>query len=258
MKRAVLTLITIFLVTVLVGCGGVDTGRSQLIPAGTREKVQSARASETDIIEQMMSNRQAYRQSMEQLVQHYTETGNNMKLNWARREQKGLNKVQQYNYIIEATVAGPGLKATTEIAEAELLYAQAYQDEDRARQFVVVVNEDLLRVALDKYNQLIRKHPSSTRIADAAFRAGGIYEYFKDYTLAMLYYRRVYQWDPETEHPAMFREAFILDTKLHRRDEALELYQKALKATRPGQHETWVEYAQKRIDKFMGKEKKGK
>ena len=56
----------------------------------------------------------------------------------------------------------------------------------KARELIIITNEDMLRVALDKYNQLIRKHPPSDKIDDAAYRAAGIYEYFKDYTIAIL------------------------------------------------------------------------
>jgi hypothetical protein len=43
-----------------------------------------------------------------------------------------------------------------------------------------------------------------------------------------LCYQRAYQWNPQTPHPARFRAAFILDKRLSRRAEALELYQQAL------------------------------
>ena len=49
-----------------------------------------------------------------------------------------------------------------------------------------------------------------------------------DYKLALLYYQRTYQWDPETSYPARFKAAFILDRQFHQRDEALKLYQEAL------------------------------
>jgi len=86
-----------------------------------------------------------------------------------------------------------------------------------------------LRLALRRYNQLIRKHPSSDRIDDAAYRAGRICEHFKDYTIAILYYQRAYQWDPKTAYPARYRRACILDEHMHRRAEALKLYQESLK-----------------------------
>ncbi len=109
------------------------------------------------------------------------------------------------------------------------MYDEALRLEKRAKRFIIIIDEDLLRVALGKYNELIKKHPSSDKIDDAAFRAAGIYEHFKDYTIALLYYQRTYQWDPQTPRLAEFKAAYILDQRLSRRAEALRLYQKALK-----------------------------
>jgi tetratricopeptide (TPR) repeat protein len=108
------------------------------------------------------------------------------------------------------------------------LYDEAYGLEKAAKRLVVIVDENLLRVALDKYNQVIKQYPTCDEIDESAYRAGGIYEHFKDYTIALLYYQRAYQWDPATANPARYRAAYILDQYLDRRAEALPLYQQAL------------------------------
>jgi len=230
MAKTVLTAVLVVLLNVLVGCRGVDTGASQLLPPQMKAAsvVRAVDASEADIIEQMAINRQAYRNGLESLMVHYDKTGNNMKLGWAKGEMKKLDKVPQYNYIIEGIVAGPNLKAGPSIAEAELMYIKALRLEKK-KKFIIFTHEDNLRLALNKYNQLIRRHPSSDRIDDAAYKAGRIYEYFKDYTIALLYYQRTYQWDARTVYPARFKAAYILDRHLRRRAEALKLYQDALK-----------------------------
>jgi tetratricopeptide (TPR) repeat protein len=247
MAKTILTVLLIVLLNVLVGCYGPDSGRSQLIPSRMKA-VTAIDASESDIIEQVVINRQAYQRYIAVLIAHYESTGNNMKLGWAKDELKGLKQVPQYNYIIEAIIAGPNLKAGRSIAEAELIYMEALRLEKQAKKYVVLTNEEMLRLALDKYNQLIKKYPTSDRIDDAAFKAGGIYEYFKDYTIALLYYQRAYQWDPDTIHPARFKAAYILDKRLHRRAEALELYQQVVE--KEGRHKKWKEYAEKRIRKL--------
>jgi tetratricopeptide (TPR) repeat protein len=173
-----------------------------------------------------------------------------MKLKWAENELKRLNKMPQYNYIIEASVAGPNLKAKDSDNAANYLYDEAYRIEKAARglEFVLIVDENLLRVALDKYNQVIKRYPTCDKIDDAAYRAGGIYEHFKDYTIALLYYQRTYQWDPATIHPARFKAAYILDQYLHRRAEALPLYQYALGNEKLSKDEQ--KFVQKRIDEL--------
>jgi len=254
MARIVLTAVVIVLLNVLVGCQGVDSGRGQLMPARTRTTIGSAgvvdiaKAGETDFVEQIAVNRQAYRQGLELLIKYYTKTGNNMKFKWAKEELAALDSIPQYKYIIEAVTAGANLRASTSIPEADELYRDALELQQKAGVLLIAKDNELLRVALDKYDRLIRKYPSSDKIDDAAYKAGEIYEYFQDYTIALLYYERAYQWDPDTTHPARFRSARILDKRLHRNAEALELYREAIKAEgRYGKHRLWKEYAEKRI-----------
>ena len=256
MAKTVLTAVLIVMLGVLVGCHGVDSGASQLLPyrlkAGPAFK--AVDAGETDIIEQMAINRQAYRGGLTSLMAYYKRTGDNMKLGWAKGEMKKLNKVPQYNYIIEASVAPANLKARTRIAEAELMYIEALRLEKRAKRLIILTNEDGLRSALDRYNQLIRKHPSSDKIDDAAYKAGQICEHFKDYTIALLYYQRTYQWDPDTVYPARFKAAYILDVMQHRRAEALKVYQQALEKEKLSEKQK--EFAERRVKELTKSEEK--
>jgi len=248
MARTILTAALIVLLNVLVGCHGVDSGRSQLLPfqIKTAPTLTTTAASETDIIEEMSDNRQGYRQYLAFLVEHYTKAGNNMKLKWAKKELAALDAIPQYNYIIEAVTAPASLRASAKIAEAELMYRDAVRIERQAKGLLIIYNENLLRVALDKYNQLIRRHPTSDKIDDAAFKAGGIHEYFGDYTIAALYYERAYQWDPDTIYAARFKAAYIWDKRLAiRRADALENYQEVLK--KGGLPQKRKEFIEKRI-----------
>ena len=249
MARTILTVVLVVLLNVLVGCNGVDSGKGQLVPAGAIQSARPVRAaSEADIIEQTVINRRAYRQGLESLVKRYADTGDNMKLGWAQKELAALDSMPKYNYIIEAGVAGPNLKAVNSIPEANYLYKEAVDLENKAKELLVIKNKDLLRVVLGKYNQLIRKHPSSDKIDDAAYRAARIYEGFRDYTISLVYYQRVYQWNPETSYPARFKAAYILDRRLHRRAEAVELYQQALKSDKLSGN--YRDFARTRIQKF--------
>ena len=254
MARIVLTAVVIVLLNVLVGCQGVDSGRGQLMPARTRTSIGApgvvsvVDAGETDFVEQIAVNRQAYRQGLQLLVGYYTRIGNNMKLNWAKDELSALDSIPQYKYIIDAEAAGANLRASTSIPEADEIYQDALELQKQAGALLVIKDDDLLRLAADKYNRLIKRYPSSDKIDDAAYKAGEIYEYFKDYSIALLYYKRAYQWDPGTMHPARFRAARILDKRLHRYAEALELYREALKTEGAYErHRKWTEFAEQRI-----------
>lgn len=259
MARTVLTGMLIVSLYVLTGCGQPDSGRSQIMPPYARKAdqaplISAAQAGETDIVEHLALSRRAYRQGLESLIQHYETKGDNMKSTWARNELKALDDMPQYNYIIEATIAGPNLKASSRIAEAELLYIKAAALEKRAKRLIVYIDEDLLRDALETYNELIRRYPTSYKIDDAAYEAAGILEHFKDYSIALIYYQRTYQWDPQTLHPAKYKAAHILDVHLARRAEALGLYQEAVKQKELSAN--YREFALKRIKELTGSEKK--
>ena len=231
MARTILTALLILSVVVLTGC---EESKLQLRPPRVGESVESGRGEtsktqEADLVERVLSSRTAYRDGLEAIVAYYTETGDYMKLKWAQKELNALSGMPQYNYIVEAGLAGADLKASESIAEADDLYNYAVLLEKQGKGFLLLRDENIMRLALDKYNQLIRKYPTSDKIDDAAFRAGGIHEAFQDYAIAIMYYKRTYQWDPQSEHPAMFKEAYVLDRKLHRRAEALEVYKEALK-----------------------------
>jgi tetratricopeptide (TPR) repeat protein len=230
----------------------VDTGKAGSAPGPT---VDVAKTGEADLAEQLAASRQAYRQIVEAMIKYYTKTGNNMKLNWAKSELNSLNAIPQNKYIVEATAPGSNLKAAKTIAEADTLYGEAVKLEESAR-FLFLKNESQMRQALDKYNQLINKYPTSDKIDDAAFRAAGIYEQLGDYKLAILYYQRTYQWNPETSSPARFKAAFIFDRQFHQRDEALKLYQDALqRITMSDEHRQWRELAEQRVKELQGESK---
>jgi tetratricopeptide (TPR) repeat protein len=251
MARIVLSVAIIVLLSVSLGCQQADSGRGRLIPSqGTTAAIGTniSQAGETDIVEQIAINRRAYQQGLELLIRYYTRTGNNMKLRWANEELTALDLIPQYKYIIVAETLESNLRASTSIPEADDLYQDAQKLEREATVLLIGKNNDKLREALDKYDRLIRAYPTSDKIDDSAYNAGVIYEYFKDYSIALLYFKRAYQWDPETPYPARFRSARILDKRLHRNAEALELYREAINTEgKYGKRRIWVEYAQERI-----------
>jgi tetratricopeptide (TPR) repeat protein len=235
MARTILSVVLIVSLYVLVGCYGPDSGQGRAVPQGEKKLlapapvIQTQTPAETDIVEKVVANREAYRLTLKELVDHYTNTGNDMKLAWAEKELKSLDKTRQYHYIIEAIVAGPNLKPTASIEMANYIYDDAVRREKLAKRFIIIIDDDQLRVALGKYNEVIKRYPTSDKIDDAAFGAAGIYEHFKDYTIALLYYQRTWEWDPQTPYLAEFKAACILDLQLSRRAEALGLYEKAIK-----------------------------
>ena len=260
MARKACTWTFIVLLTVFVGCQNSNPGsRSQIIPTSPSQTVTAAsiidiaKTSEADLVEEMAVNRQAYRQGLQKLETYYARVGNNMKLQWARRELQSLDTMTKYDYILSPEITMPNRKPVASIPEADRLFAEAEAFEKQAGflpliDLPILKDENSLRLALSRYNQLIKNYPSSDKIDDAAYRAGVIYEYFKDYPIALMYYQSAYEWDPDGIYPARFRAARLLDYHLYRKDEALQLYQQAVKIEgRYEKYREWREFAERRI-----------
>jgi tetratricopeptide (TPR) repeat protein len=254
MAKRICTLILIVSLFTFIGCQQPDTGRSRLEPPrtyisiGTAQSPNLTPAGEIDIVEDVEAHRQAYKQALEMLVRYYEKTGNNTKLNWAQKELNALNVMLQYNYVIPG-VNPKEYRQTTSIREADMLYEDALAFEQQATPIgQLVVSENAYRLALGRFEQLIKKYPTSDKIDDAAYKAGVITEHFRDYMIALDYYQSAYTWDPDIPYPARFRAARILDKYMHRNAEALTLYKEAIKLeTRYDSNLEWRRNAEERI-----------
>lgn len=255
MAKIILITAAIIFSSMLTGCNPPDMDSAQRTPRSERTlgQVMDTSAREMEAVEQMVQYRQGYRQALESLVSYYDRVGNDMKLQWAQQELDEFNRASRYDYIIEAVVAGPDLRASTQIAEADLLYREARDIEAGARR-VLARDGDELRRALDKYNELIRRFPNSDKIDDAAYHAGQLYERFRDWHLAALYYQRAYQWNSDTPYPARYKAAFILDQRLNQRQQALELYRQSLE--REDLRVNQSDFAQNRIEQLTRREQR--
>ena len=214
------------------------------------EPIPLADAAEVDLVEEMARHRQSYEQYLRALVSYYNETGYRHKAVWAEKELKDLRTVKKYRYLVDAEIPGPSLEPRDSIAEADALYDDGkYYMKQGGHGVPVLYDAKKMKLALEKFNEVIRKHPTSDKIDDAAFYAGEIYkEYFNDDHRALAYYQRAWEWDPQTPHPARFQAAVVSDFRLHDRDRALELYHQVL------EHETFdrsnVRFSVRRIQQL--------
>jgi len=253
MARIVVTCVLIVFLSVSVGCQGPDSGRGRMVATGPGQRsappsIISTDASEADMVEDMATNREGYRKALELLAGYYMKVGNNMKYEWAQKELDAFNTMPKYRYILGPEAVAANLKPSASIPQADDLFYDAQDLEKRAGPLPPFRDKNMLRLALAKYDELITKYPSSDKIDDAAYYAGVIYEDFKDYTIALTYYQRAFQWDPDTIYPARFRAARVLDKNLHRNAEALKLYQDAVQTEgRFEKYREWKEFAERRI-----------
>ena len=107
MTRIVLIVSAVALFLAAGGCGDVEKYANYNTPMMPAAQSSPAPTSERDILEQLALNRQAYIESLQQLMNYYTTAGNEANLKLAKREYANLMAAPQYSYVVEAQVSGP-------------------------------------------------------------------------------------------------------------------------------------------------------
>jgi len=198
---------------------------AQIAPAGEAEL---AGQNEVALVEEVARTRKAYDRALVALKDYYLARANATKLDWVNSELAAFEQVPKIQYLGVAELASPTLRPTRRIEAADQLYAEGINYKDYPA--FPPGKKDYLKTALQKFQTIIEKYPNSDKIDDAAFRMGEIYSgwYFQDYTRAVQCYERCWQWNPRTDHPALFNAAKIYDEKLKNRAKAVELYNRVL------------------------------
>jgi len=259
-KRSLNTIALTLVVFALVGCDeNIKKGERYMVDPSIRETVETTgllvpMAGEIDLVETLAGYRNSYRSSIVNLMEYYRSAGNNTKYLWAKSELKSLDSMEQYRYVTLGDTATATLKANNIIPAADVLYADGMALYGDAKTLVIVSDAGKLQQALRKFDELIRKYPTSDKIDDAAYRSGKIYQHFKDYEIAVVYYQRTFQWNSETPYPVRYKSAYILDRKLNKRKEALVLYQMALEKEQ--RYIENMEDAQMRVKQLMTSDEK--
>ncbi len=203
-------------------------------PAGVNvPNIQIADRTEVDLVEELLLHRAMYARLLQALATYYTDHGNDIKAVWARTELNDLRRyVKPYRYIMDAEVPVATLRPLESIADADKLYDEAIALTRKGGHGVAIFyNEGTMKQALAKFRSLIDTYPTSDKIDDAAFWIGKIHkEYFqeKDNTLAIAWYQRAIDWNPQTPNAARFEIATVYDYRLHERENALQWYQRVI------------------------------
>ena len=256
MARIAIQLTASFL---LIGaCGGCGSGGGYRYPPGSPVLTPTVYGPDTmdeiSLAEHVALNRQEYHQGLQALSDLYARTGDRRKLEWTRKEMSGLRKTPKYKYVGDV-IPSADLSAKASIPEADALYMDAELLQRESGLIVgpiripIVRSENTLQLALDKYSRVIHRYPTSNKIGKAAFQAGYIHEHRKDYETALMYYKRAYQWDSNiaTSFPARFKAAYLLDKRLDRKDEAVDLYQEAIAGTEGLRWTEWKKHGTQRV-----------
>ena len=257
MKKILLSVVFVSFALFLIGCNEERFMVEKPAPDVFEQMTPSA-AEEVALAEEVVAKRLAYRKELEKIKSYYEQSGNQLKIEWVKRELASIDAAPRYRYIIQAEVAGDKLVAKDSIPKADVLYNDAmkiYKTTDLFRALPghriitqdVLISRKRMQRSLNKCNDLIKEYPTSDKIDDAAYLAGEIHEFFKDYSIAVLYYKRAFQWDPQTSHPARYKAANLLDHELFERDQALLLYRESLQKETESLNNDTVKLIEQRI-----------
>lgn len=244
----------------ITGCrtdGGAAAGPSiggQTATLGSEPiDISVADTREVDLVEALVEHRQAYYDNLRRLQQYYSEAGNATKLAWTRYERDGFERVRKFRYVLDAEIPQRDLTASQKSGDADVMFEKGMGLMRAGGHGVpAVYREDRMIEAAEVFRTLIEKHPQSDKIDDAAFYLGEIHrEYLPGQdTIAVEWYERAWQWDPNTPHPARFQAATVCDFRLHNRDKALELYREVIR--RPESNRANARAAARRIEDLTG------
>lgn len=212
--------------------------------------ISTVNRTEVDLVEEMIRHRAMYARHLRVLVRFYSEHGNEEKANWARRELRDLQHVKPYQYLDDAIVPMSTLRPVESIAEADRLYQEGLDLMKKGGHGVPgLYNQETMKLALAKFNELVDRYPRSDKIDDAAFYIGEIHkEYFEelDNSIAVKWYKSAIEWNPDLPYPARFQMAVVYDYRMHDREQALFWYQQVLEQE-PDIEKTNTMFANNRI-----------
>lgn len=202
-------------------------------PAGANvPEVSAAGRDEIDIVEELVMHRKQYVGLLRALVIYYNERGMADKAMWARSELADLQRVKPYDYIADAATPVETLRPKDSIPEADKLFEEGMELlKEGGHGTPIFYNQEIMKKALAKFKEMVERYPTSDKIAQAAFYIGEIHkEYFeeKDNDIALRWYKRAIDWDPNIQLPARFQMAAVWDYRLHNRDKAVFWYQEAI------------------------------
>ena len=201
---------------------------------------------ESDLVEQVLAARRSWQEALAALEAHYKAKGLNFKLALIRNVQQRFDPVRTYRYFLAAEIPPADLRPAEAIAAADALYERALKLHEEGKPLPAITDYNKQRKALLMLLELVRKYPTSTKIAKAAFYIGEIYkEYFNENIRAVHWYQRAWQWDPKIMLPARFQAAVVYDIRLAQYGKALRLYQEVLRHERFNQSN--VNFATQRI-----------
>jgi TolA-binding protein len=205
--------------------------------------------SDLQLVEKLLAARRNYEVLLTELRKLYIQTGDLERARWAEEELLQYHRINKQAFLLHLDVPNQSFRPTEEKPEATRLYREAMKYKDKGYGIDYIDNQRRAEILLQR---LLTEYPHSTRISDAAYMLGDVYESkaCKQYRRAAAYFERCFQWNPNTEKDARLRAARLYDRQINDRSRALQIYREiASKET----DERRIEEAKNRITELSGK-----
>ncbi len=187
----------------------------------------TAGSADIELIEKVIEARRNYANSLKALHEYYQKIGDSKRVQMVEEELRQYHRSSHPVYRLELDVPSSNLQPLYNQKEANDLYRWALSYKDRGLGTDLNDNQHRAEIILQ---ELLTKYPQSTKISDAAYSLGEVYESrtFRQFERAAAYYERCFQWDPKTSYDARLRAARVYDRDLKDRAKAIEMYRAIL------------------------------
>jgi hypothetical protein len=218
--------LTCVMVAVLAMSGLAQQPPPALTPPAPKSAPPSPAAGDMELVEKVQAARKDYQIALEQLRAHYIAVADVERARWAEEELRTYHRIPKQAYRLELDVPPPTLQASINIPEANELYRRSMQYKEKGWGNDYIDNQRRTELLLQ---QLLVSYPQSSKIGDAAYQLGDLYEgkAYKQYRRAALYFERSFQWNPHTQLDGRLRAARLYDKQLMDRPKAADLYKEA-------------------------------
>jgi hypothetical protein len=204
--------------------------------------------SDIEYVEKLLIARRDYQRTLELLRAHYVNTGDVERAKWAEGELLDYHRINHQAYRLDLDVPPPTLQATTNIPDANKLLTRSKEYKDKGYGTEYIDNQRRAELLLQ---QLLTQYPTSTKIGEAAYLLGDLYESnaYKQYRRSALYFERCFQWNPSGPLDSRLRAARIYDKRLPERARAVEIYKEIIQNETDPKH---IQEANARLKALSG------
>ena len=201
------------------------------------------------LIEEVIRARREYLRAAVDLRAMYKDRKDKARTMHVQEMLDRFNPIYTYLYYLEAEIPPATLRAETTVVAADMAFDKAMKVYDEGtnllRNIKPSVRHKQRLAALKAFRDLVDAYPKSNKIGRCAYYIGEIYRRYDEWTRALVWFDRAWQWDAGLTEPTRFRAADIYHAQSNRK-KAIEYYRLSLKHEKS--HPQLMEYARERLE----------